>query len=74
MNSTDLKQANCEFKVILEGSFSIFVVTVRTFFFISMSRREIREAGLTLIFDAKKTNPQPQLYKALMTFQVRTSA
>ncbi|CAB1419384.1 unnamed protein product [Pleuronectes platessa] len=32
-------------------------------------RREIREAGMTLIFDARKTNPQPQLYKALMTLQ-----
>lgn len=26
---------------------------------------------MTVIFDAKKTNPQPQLYKALMTLQVR---
>ncbi|XP_073325896.1 pleckstrin homology domain-containing family G member 4B-like [Pagrus major] len=38
-------------------------------YFHSITRREIREAGLTLIFDAKKTTPQPQLYKALMTFQ-----
>lgn len=38
-------------------------------YFHSITRREIREAGLTLIFDAKKTNPQPQLYKALMAFQ-----
>lgn len=37
----------------------------------SVLRREVREAGLTLIFDAKKANPQPQFYKALMTFQVR---
>ncbi|KAM9350326.1 pleckstrin homology domain-containing family G member 4B-like [Symphorus nematophorus] len=38
-------------------------------YFHSITRREIREAGLMLIFDAKKTNPQPQLYKALMTFE-----
>uniref|UniRef100_A0A3P8WVS4 Uncharacterized protein n=1 Tax=Cynoglossus semilaevis TaxID=244447 RepID=A0A3P8WVS4_CYNSE len=31
--------------------------------------REIREAGMTLIFDGRKTNPQPQLYQALMTLQ-----
>ena len=42
-------------------------------FVLSVCRREIREAGMTLIFDAKKTNPQPQLYKALMTLQVRRS-
>lgn len=36
-----------------------------------MARREIRQAGLTLIFDARKAIPQPQLYKALMTLQVR---
>lgn len=35
-----------------------------------MSRREIRDAGMTLIFDAKRTNPPPQLYKAMMEFQV----
>lgn len=34
-------------------------------------RREIREAGLTLVFDARKAVPQPQLYKALMTLQVK---
>ncbi|KAM9855186.1 pleckstrin homology domain-containing family G member 4B-like [Aulostomus maculatus] len=38
-------------------------------YFHSIIRREIREAGMTLIFDARKTNPQPQLYKALMTLQ-----
>lgn len=26
---------------------------------------------MTLIFDARRTNPPPQLYKALMTLQVR---
>lgn len=40
-------------------------------FVFSVSRREIREAGMTFIFDARKTNPQPQLYKAFMTLQVR---
>lgn len=35
-----------------------------------MARREIRQAGLTLIFDARKAIPQPQLYKALMSLQV----
>ncbi|XP_070695826.1 pleckstrin homology domain-containing family G member 4B-like [Pempheris klunzingeri] len=38
-------------------------------YFHSIIRREIREAGMTLVFDARKTNPPPQLYKALMTFQ-----
>ncbi|XP_041802307.1 uncharacterized protein LOC121613095 isoform X2 [Chelmon rostratus] len=38
-------------------------------YFHSITRREVREAGLMLIFHAKKTNPQPQLYKALMAFQ-----
>ncbi|XP_022597521.1 uncharacterized protein LOC111219186, partial [Seriola dumerili] len=38
-------------------------------YFHSITRREIREAGMTLIFDARKTHPQPQLYKALMTLQ-----
>ncbi|KAM3617688.1 uncharacterized protein V6R79_009684 [Siganus canaliculatus] len=38
-------------------------------YFHSIIRREIREAGMTLVFDARKKNPQPQLYKALMTFQ-----
>ncbi|XP_068607377.1 LOW QUALITY PROTEIN: pleckstrin homology domain-containing family G member 4B-like [Brachionichthys hirsutus] len=38
-------------------------------YFHSIARREIREAGMMIIFDAKKTNPQPQLYKALMAFQ-----
>ncbi|CAJ1085597.1 uncharacterized protein LOC117820972 [Xyrichtys novacula] len=41
-------------------------------YFHSITRREIREAGLTLIFDARKTNPQPQLCKALMTLQEQT--
>uniref|UniRef100_A0A3Q3SKB7 Uncharacterized LOC113145224 n=1 Tax=Mastacembelus armatus TaxID=205130 RepID=A0A3Q3SKB7_9TELE len=41
-------------------------------YFHSLTRREIREAGMTLIFDARKTNPQPQLYKALMTLQEQT--
>ncbi|XP_034550824.1 uncharacterized protein LOC117820972 [Notolabrus celidotus] len=41
-------------------------------YFHSITRREIREAGMTLIFDARKTNPQPQLYKALMTLQEQT--
>uniref|UniRef100_A0A3P9CZL9 Uncharacterized LOC101485553 n=1 Tax=Maylandia zebra TaxID=106582 RepID=A0A3P9CZL9_9CICH len=30
---------------------------------------EIRDSGMTLVFDARKTNPQPHLYKALMTLQ-----
>eukprot|EP00066_Takifugu_rubripes_P011461 XP_011600727.1 PREDICTED: uncharacterized protein LOC101067310 [Takifugu rubripes] len=38
-------------------------------YFYSINRREIRQAGLTLIFDARKAIPQPQLYKALMTLQ-----
>ncbi|XP_071331794.1 pleckstrin homology domain-containing family G member 4B-like [Trachinotus anak] len=38
-------------------------------YFHSITRREIRETGMTLISDARKTNPQPQLYKALMTLQ-----
>ncbi|XP_041655995.1 uncharacterized protein LOC121517941 isoform X2 [Cheilinus undulatus] len=41
-------------------------------YFHSITRREIREAGLTLIFNARKTNPQPQLYKALMALQEQT--
>ncbi|XP_053173902.1 uncharacterized protein LOC128357563 [Scomber japonicus] len=41
-------------------------------YFYSIIRREIREFGLTLIFDARKTNPQPQVYKALMTLQEQT--
>ncbi|KAM4738109.1 pleckstrin homology domain-containing family G member 4B-like [Anableps anableps] len=35
-------------------------------YFYSITRKEIREAGMTLIFDARKKNPQPQFYKALM--------
>ncbi|KAM8863712.1 uncharacterized protein AB9W97_018406 isoform 2-T2 [Spinachia spinachia] len=38
-------------------------------YFRTITRREIREAGLMLIFDSRRTNPQPQLYKALMAFQ-----
>lgn len=38
--------------------------------FSAASRREIRDAGMTLLFDAKRTNPPPQFYKALMEFQV----
>ncbi|XP_057673023.1 uncharacterized protein LOC130904318 isoform X2 [Corythoichthys intestinalis] len=38
-------------------------------YFHSVIRREIREAGMTLIFDARKSNPLPQLYKALMLLQ-----
>ncbi|XP_077434185.1 puratrophin-1-like isoform X2 [Vanacampus margaritifer] len=38
-------------------------------YFHSIVRREIRESGMTLIFDARKSNPLPQLYKALMTLQ-----
>uniref|UniRef100_A0A3Q3AK47 Uncharacterized LOC108236835 n=1 Tax=Kryptolebias marmoratus TaxID=37003 RepID=A0A3Q3AK47_KRYMA len=38
-------------------------------YFYSITRKEIREAGMTLIFDARRKNPQPQLYKALMTLQ-----
>ncbi|KAK5863330.1 hypothetical protein PBY51_000368 [Eleginops maclovinus] len=41
-------------------------------YFRTITRREIREAGMTLIFDSRKTNPQPQLYKALMTLQELT--
>ncbi|XP_027877672.1 uncharacterized protein LOC114147302 isoform X2 [Xiphophorus couchianus] len=35
-------------------------------YFYSITRKEIREAGMTLIFDARKKSPQPQFYKALM--------
>ncbi|MEQ2254588.1 hypothetical protein ILYODFUR_005322 [Ilyodon furcidens] len=35
-------------------------------YFYSITRKEIREAGMTLIFDARRKNPQPQFYKALM--------
>ncbi|XP_051915643.1 pleckstrin homology domain-containing family G member 4B-like isoform X2 [Hippocampus zosterae] len=38
-------------------------------YFHSIIRREIKEAGMTLVFDARKSNPLPQLYKALMTLQ-----
>ncbi|XP_061622683.1 uncharacterized protein LOC133474725 isoform X2 [Phyllopteryx taeniolatus] len=38
-------------------------------YFHTIIRREIREAGMTFIFDARKSNPLPQLYKALMTLQ-----
>ncbi|XP_037540437.1 uncharacterized protein LOC119417301 [Nematolebias whitei] len=38
-------------------------------YFYSITRKEIREAGMTLIFDARRKNPQPQLYKALMALQ-----
>ncbi|XP_072304886.1 uncharacterized protein KIAA1755 homolog isoform X2 [Eucyclogobius newberryi] len=38
-------------------------------YFYSITRREIREAGLTVIFDARKSSPQPQLYKALMSLE-----
>ncbi|KAM7404466.1 hypothetical protein PAMP_011811 [Pampus punctatissimus] len=41
-------------------------------YFYSIIRREIRETGMTLIFDARKTNPQPQFYKALMTLEEQT--
>ncbi|XP_032376527.1 uncharacterized protein LOC116692377 isoform X1 [Etheostoma spectabile] len=41
-------------------------------YFRTITRREIREAGMTLIFDSRKANPQPQLYKALMTLQEQT--
>uniref|UniRef100_A0A8C5GCG4 Pleckstrin homology domain-containing family G member 4B-like n=1 Tax=Gouania willdenowi TaxID=441366 RepID=A0A8C5GCG4_GOUWI len=35
-------------------------------YFHYITRKEIRDAGLTLIFDAKKRNPEPELYKAIM--------
>ncbi|XP_024148504.1 uncharacterized protein LOC112158992 isoform X2 [Oryzias melastigma] len=38
-------------------------------YFHSITRKEVRDAGLTVIFDAKKRHPQPQLYKALMDLQ-----
>ncbi|XP_026224027.1 uncharacterized protein LOC113167539 isoform X2 [Anabas testudineus] len=38
-------------------------------YFYSITRREIRNAGMTLIFNARKNHPQPQLYKALMSLQ-----
>ncbi|XP_054649861.1 pleckstrin homology domain-containing family G member 4B-like isoform X2 [Dunckerocampus dactyliophorus] len=41
-------------------------------YFHSIIRRELREAGMTLIFDARKSNPPPLLYKALMTLQELT--
>uniref|UniRef100_A0A3B4B6R2 Uncharacterized protein n=1 Tax=Periophthalmus magnuspinnatus TaxID=409849 RepID=A0A3B4B6R2_9GOBI len=39
-------------------------------YFYSITRREIREVGLTVIFDARKSSPQPQLYKALMSLEL----
>ncbi|XP_034027424.1 uncharacterized protein LOC117511523 [Thalassophryne amazonica] len=39
------------------------------FYFHSIASREFRETGMMLIFDARKKNPQPQFYKALMTLQ-----
>ncbi|XP_031701261.1 uncharacterized protein LOC116382385 isoform X1 [Anarrhichthys ocellatus] len=41
-------------------------------YFRTITRREVREAGLMLIFDSRRTNPQPQLYKALMMLQEQT--
>ncbi|CAG03223.1 unnamed protein product, partial [Tetraodon nigroviridis] len=38
-------------------------------YFYSINRREIRETGMTIIFDARKALPRPQLYKALMALQ-----
>ncbi|XP_029975223.1 uncharacterized protein LOC115408541 [Salarias fasciatus] len=38
-------------------------------YFHSITRKEVREAGMTLIFDARKMHPPPQLYKALITLQ-----
>ncbi|KAM6924895.1 pleckstrin homology domain-containing family G member 4B-like [Xenentodon cancila] len=38
-------------------------------YFHSITRKEIREAGMMLIFDARRRNPQPQLYKALIALQ-----
>ncbi|KAM9750811.1 pleckstrin homology domain-containing family G member 4B-like isoform 2-T2 [Menidia menidia] len=38
-------------------------------YFHSITRKEIREAGMLLIFDARRTNPQPQFYKALMSLR-----
>uniref|UniRef100_A0A3Q2G928 Uncharacterized LOC107086651 n=1 Tax=Cyprinodon variegatus TaxID=28743 RepID=A0A3Q2G928_CYPVA len=35
-------------------------------YFYSITRKEVREAGMRLIFDARRKNPQPQFYKALM--------
>ncbi|XP_061592520.1 uncharacterized protein LOC133457353 isoform X2 [Cololabis saira] len=40
-------------------------------YFHSITRKEIREAGMTLIFDARRRNPQPQFYKALIALQER---
>ncbi|XP_067383701.1 pleckstrin homology domain-containing family G member 4B-like [Channa argus] len=41
-------------------------------YFHSITRSEIRNTGMTLIFDARKTHPQPLLYKALMSLQEET--
>ncbi|XP_055366068.1 uncharacterized protein LOC114859073 isoform X2 [Betta splendens] len=41
-------------------------------YFYSITRKEIRKGGMTLVFDARKTLPQPQLYKALMSAQEQT--
>lgn len=41
--------------------------------FVPVCRKEIREAGMTLIFDARKKSPQPQFYKALMALHVRST-
>lgn len=59
------------FKVrfIIFGTFLISCVCLLLHFCIA--RREMRQAGLTIIFDARKSIPQPQLYKALMALQVR---
>uniref|UniRef100_A0A8C6PT95 Pleckstrin homology domain containing, family G (With RhoGef domain) member 4 n=2 Tax=Nothobranchius furzeri TaxID=105023 RepID=A0A8C6PT95_NOTFU len=42
-------------------------------YFYSLIRKEVRDSGMTLIFDARRKNPQPQLYKALMTCQEQCS-
>ncbi|XP_053706200.1 uncharacterized protein LOC128750072 isoform X1 [Synchiropus splendidus] len=38
-------------------------------YFYTITRREVRVSGMTLLFDARKMNPLPQFYKALMSLQ-----
>lgn len=38
-----------------------------------VSRQEIRELGMTILLDARKTPPPPQLHQAVMMLQVGTS-
>lgn len=64
--SKQQSQTDCTLPAVV-GSLCCSFAVFRPF---CLCRREIREAGMTLIFDGRKTNPQPQLYQALMTLQV----